>query len=309
MKKTIIIGHKSPDTDSIISSLVVEDYFKNVLKMNARAMRAGELNNETKFVLKDFGVSAPALAKSIKKDDAVILVDHNEKGQIFEGIENSQIEEVVDHHKIVFESDKPIFFRAEPLGSTASVLAKMYQEEGLKIPARIAKLLLAGILSDTLNLASPTTMEFDKKLVENLNKIAKLDIKKFVEQMFAAKSSLKGITLETLISQDYKLFEMGKCKVGIGVWETTGPEVVNEKKEEISKLLKAKKAKEKPDYIFFFVVDILKQESFLYLIGEEEKSLAGKVFKGEEKNGLVCLSGIVSRKKQIAPAVEKELTK
>ena len=127
--------------------------------------------------------------------------------------------------------------------------------------------------------------------------------------MMAAKSSLKGISLETLISRDYKVFQMGKKKVGIGVWETTGPEVVNEKKKEILELLKKKKAQEELDYIFFFVVDILNQNSFLYLIGEEEKSLAEKVFKGEEKDGLTYLKGIVSRKKQIAPAVEKELTK
>jgi len=309
MKKVIIIGHKCPDTDSIVASLVAADYCKSVLKIDAKASRAGELNNETKFVLQELKEKAPALIKSLKNNESVILVDHNEKDQAVDGLQVSQLEAIIDHHKIVLATEKPIAIRIEPWGSTSSVLAKMYQEAGKKISPKIAKLILAGILSDTWNLISPTSTEVDKKLLGELNKIAKINIKDFFQKMMAAKSSLKGISLETLVSQDYKLFEMGKYKVGIGVWETTGPQAVNKKKEKIVELLKAKKAKEKPDYMFFFVVDILKQESWLYLIGEEEKKLAGKVFQGEDKDGLVHLKGIVSRKKQIIPPFTKELTK
>ncbi len=309
MKKAIVIGHKCPDTDSVVASLVAADYGKSVLKIDAKAYRAGELNNETKFVLEALKEKAPALVKSLKGNESVILVDHNEKDQAVDGLQVSQLEMIVDHHKIVLATEKPIAIRTEPWGSTSSVLAKMYQEAGKKISSRIAKLLLAGILSDTWNLVSPTSTEVDRKLLSELNKIAKINIKDFFQKMMVAKSSLKGISLDTLISQDYKLFEMGKYKTGIGVWETTGPEAVNEKKEKILELLKAKKAEEKVDYVFFFVVDILKQESFLYIIDEEEKTLAGKVFQGKEKDGLIYLKGIVSRKKQIAPAIEKSLTK
>lgn len=309
MKKVIIIGHKCPDTDSVVASLVAADYCKSVLKIDAKAYRAGELNNETKFVLQELKESAPALIKSLKNSEGIVLVDHNEKSQISDGLNFAQVEMIIDHHKVVLATEKPIFIRIEPLGSTSSLLAKMYQEAGKKISPKLSKLMLAGILSDTLNLTSPTTTDFDKKLVKDLNKIAKIDIKKFVQEIFAAKSSLKGISLGTLVSQDYKLFEMGKYKVGIGVWETTNPENVNKEKEKIMPLLKNKKIKEKLDYIFFFVVDIIKQSSFLYVIGEDENKLAEKVFGGEKKDNLFFLSGIVSRKKQIIPPITKELSK
>lgn len=309
MKKVIIIGHQSPDTDCTVASLIAEDYYRNVLKIDAQAKRLGELNNETEFIFKKLGINAPALIKLVSKSESIILIDHNEKQQTINGLDFAQVEKIIDHHKVVLSTERPIAIRTEPWGSTSSILAKMYQEADREISPKIAKLMLAGILSDTLNLTSPTTTYFDKQVVKKLNKIAKLDIKKFVQEMFAAKSSLKGISLKTLISQDYKLFEIGKYKMGIGVWETTSPQIVNEKKKKILELLKAKKAKEKPDYVLFFVVDILKQESFLYLIGEEEKKLAGKAFKGEEREGLIYLKGVVSRKKQITPLLTKELTK
>lgn len=309
MKKVIIIGHEGPDTDCTVASLIAEDYCRNVLKINAQAKRLGELNNETKFVLRKLGINAPALVKSVPNNESLILIDHNEKQQSINGLDFSRVEMIIDHHKVVMETEKPLSMRAEPWGSSSSVLAKMYQEAGRKISSKIAKMMLAGILSDTLNLTSPTTTDFDKQLVKKLNKVAKLDIKKFVQEMFAAKSSLKGISLDILISQDYKLFEMGKYKTGIGVWETTNPESVNKEKDKIMPLLQKKKNKDKVDYLFFFVVDILKQASFLYVIGEKEKNVAEKVFAGEKKDGLVYLPGIVSRKKQMNPPIIKELTK
>lgn len=309
MSKTIIIGHKNPDTDSVIAAMAAERYYNDVLKIDAKACRAGEINNETRFVLKTLSLKAPSLLKGVKKEDTVVLVDHNESGQIADGISISQISGIIDHHKIVFETERPISIRIEPIGSTSSLIAKMYFESGKKISAGVARLLLAGILSDTLGLTGPTTTDEDKKIVKALNKIAKIDIKEFVSELFAAKSSLKGISIETLITQDYKLFEMGKSKVGIGVWETTNPESVNVEKTKILKLLFEKKAKEKLDYIFFFVVDIIKQGSVLYLIGENEAELAKKVFKGSVDGGVMILDGIVSRKKQIAPVLTEALSK
>ena len=307
--KFIIIGHKNPDTDSIVSSIVAEDYFKTVLKSDAKAMRAGELNNDTKFILKKFGIETPSFLKTIKKDEKVILVDHNEKGQIADAIDMTSIDGVIDHHKVVLETEGPIFLRFEPVGSTSSILTKMFKEAGKKISPRNAKLLLSGILSDTLNLTSPTTTDFDKKIVKELNKIAKLDLKKFVDELFAAKSSLEGLTIVDIVSQDYKIFEMGGKKIGIGVRETTSTEIVNEKKGEIMKLLVEKKSKEKLDYILFFVVDIIKQNSILYIVDEEEKKLAEKVFKAKASGDSIFLKGIVSRKKQIVPPLTKELNK
>ncbi|MDZ4385284.1 MAG: manganese-dependent inorganic pyrophosphatase, partial [Candidatus Moranbacteria bacterium] len=277
MKKTIIIGHKNPDTDSIVSSLVAEYYFKNVLKLEAKAYRAGELNNETKFVLDRFLMPAPQLLKKIKGDEDFILVDHNELSQATDGLRVGQIKRIIDHHKVNLQTETPIFLRVDPIGSTASVLARMYGEAGKKIPANVAKLILAGILSDTLDLNSPTATETDRKLVKELNKIAKLDLKKFVAELFVAKSSLKGISLETLITQDYKTFEMGASKVGIAAWETTDPKSVTVQKEKIMKLLAEKKTADKLDHIVFMLVDIIAQNSLLFIVSEKEQELLQKV--------------------------------
>jgi manganese-dependent inorganic pyrophosphatase len=309
MKKVIIIGHKNPDTDTIVSSLIAEHYYNNVLNLKAKACRAGELNNETKFVLEEFMLQAPQLLKKAGEKDIFALVDHNELSQTVDGLEIGQIERIIDHHKINLQTETPIYLRVDPVGSTASVLAKMYLEAGKKIPTSIAKLMLAGILSDTLNLNSPTTTDRDRKLVKNLNNIAKLNLKQFVANLFSAKSSLKGISLETLITQDYKVFEMGADKVGIAAWETTRTESILAEKEKIVELLVKKKQQEKLDYVVFMLVDIVAQNSTLFIVGEEEQALLKKVFAGKISGNEMFLPGVVSRKKQIVPPLTESLNK
>lgn len=308
MKKIIIIGHKNPDTDTIVSSLIAEYYFKNILKIEAEAYRIGELNNETKFVLEKFSIPAPERLKKFSAENRFILVDHNELSQSADGLQISQIERIVDHHKVNLQLEAPIFVRIDPVGSTASVLAKMHKEAGKKIPGKIAKLMLSGILSDTLNLHSPTTTDADRKLVKELNRIAKLNLKKFVTELFSAKSSLKGVSLETLITQDYKEFEIGKTKIGIAAWETTRTESVLAEKEKILSLLAKRKLQEKLDYIVFMLVDIIAENCVLFLAGEEEKMLLQKVFAGKVTDDEMFLPGVVSRKKQIVPQLTEALS-
>jgi manganese-dependent inorganic pyrophosphatase len=196
-----------------------------------------------------------------------------------------------------------------PFGSTSSIIAQLFFVKGFEPSDKVAKLLVCGILSDTLNLTSPTTTQEDRKLLEKLNDVAKLDIEEFVAEMFKAKSSLEGISTQDIITLDYKNFEMGTKKVGIATWETTFPESVNVKKNEIMEALVAKKNAQKLDYVFFMVVDILKQFCQLYIIGKEEKALAEKVFSKKEIEGILELPGVVSRKKQIVPQLTEELSK
>lgn len=309
MDKIIIVGHKSPDTDSIVSAIVTQEFFSKVLGKEAKAYRAGGLNNETKFILEKFGVETPELVPEITEDGSVVLVDHNESAQVFDGLNYSNVDYIIDHHKLSINTEKPIVCRMEPIGSTASLIAKMFFEKNAEISQVSAKLLLSGILSDTLNLMSPTTTQEDRELVAKLNDIAKLNIEEFVAEMFKAKSSLEGISMEELISLDYKAFEMGTRKVGVGTWETTGPESVNVKKAEILEALVSKKEADKLDLMFFMVVDILKQNCQLYIIGEQEKDLAEKVFGAKAEDGIMFLPGVVSRKKQIVPQLTEELSK
>lgn len=309
MNKIVIIGHKNPDTDSIVSAIAGQELFAKIFDKVAVAKRAGDLNNETKFVLNKFGVQIPELISEIEEGDAVALVDHNEVSQIAEKINFTDVEYLIDHHKLTLATEKPIFCRVEPIGSTASLVAKMFFEKGFEISEVLAKLLLAGILSDTLNLTSPTTTAEDKKLAEKLNDIAKIDMQEFVSEMFEAKSSLEGISVAEIVSLDYKNFEMGSSKIGVGTWETTSPQSVNSKKAEILQALREKKAQEKLDAIFFMVVDILGQNCELYLIGETEEQIAQKVFEGKIENNAMFLPGVVSRKKQIVPQLTEELSK
>ena len=309
MGKIAIIGHRNPDTDSIVSAVAAEELFKNLFGVEAQALRAGNINNETKFVFEKFGISIPELVEDVEEISSVALVDHNEQSQTFNGLDYANVDYVIDHHKLSIQTEKPIFCRVEPIGSTSALIAKMFFEKGISPNEKTAKLLLAGMLSDTLNLTSPTTTSQDEELVRKLNGIAGLDTDVFVNEMFKAKSSLEGISIEDIVSIDYKTFEMGKKNVGIGTWETTHPESVDAKKDEIMQALIDKKAEEKLDYIFFMVVDILKQYCQLYVVGEAESVLAEKVFGAKAKESAVLLEGVVSRKKQIVPPLMEELTR
>ena len=309
MGKIIVIGHKNPDTDTIISSIVAAEYCKNILKVSAEAKRAGQLNNETKFILDKFKVKTPTMFRTLGESDSVVLVDHNEIGQIADGLNFPQVVRIIDHHKLQITTERPISVRIESLGSTSSLLAKMYQEAGKKIPTILAKLLVAGILSDTWNLTGPTTAEEDKQIIRELNKIAKLKLDEFAKEMFAAKSSLKGVSIKTVVDGDCKLFKVGKFKLGVAVWETTDPTSVVPQKGKIIELLRAKKSQEKLDYLFFFIVDLLKQSSVLYFFDEAEKGVAEKAFKVKIAGDEVSLPGVASRKKQIIPPLTAELVK
>lgn len=309
MNKIIILSHKNPDTDSISASLIAEEYIQKTSKKISKAYRAGELNNETKFILDRFKVEAPQLIGPIKENVKVMLVDHNSLEEAIDGLKSSQIEAVIDHHKLTLRTDIPIFCLTEALGSTCTILAKLYFQARKRITPKIAKLIIAGILSDTLNLTSPTTTEEDKRIVKNLNKIAKIKIADFTRKMFEAKSDITGLTPRDIIEKDYKLFQMGTKKVGIAGWETLKTDSIIKIKEKIIAELQNKKAQGKLDYVFLFLVDIMKQDSVMFIAGEAEKTLAEKVFGGKEEGEFLFLKGVVSRKKQVVPPMMAELTK
>ena len=162
MTNILIFGHKNPDTDTICSAIVYNN-LKRLQGMDTEAVRLGELNDETKYALEYFGVSTPRLVESLKEGQHVILVDHNEFQQSANGIENAVIREVIDHHRIAnFETAAPLYYRAEPLGCTATILKKIYEEQSVHINKQMAGLMLSAIISDSLLLKSPTCTLRDK---------------------------------------------------------------------------------------------------------------------------------------------------
>ena len=309
--KTIVLGHLCPDTDSVVAAAVAAFYGEKIFGVEAEAKRAGDLNNETKFILdllpKTTKIALPSKIDEVKTEK-VILVDTTEPSQIIQGVDENNLIAVIDHHNLGgLKSAKSVYSRVEPLGSSCSVLYKILLEKKIKITADVSFLMIAAIVSDTLFFNSPTTTEEDKKIVKELNKIAKINIKKLAEDMFKAKSSLKGVKTEEIIEKDYKFYQMGKSKVGIGVWETVDAASVNEKKTAIMDALKKKKKKDGLDYLFFGVVDIIKEKTYLYLLGDREEKLAKAVFGGKISGGVMVLEKVVSRKKQIAPLLNKKL--
>lgn len=309
MSKTISVGHTNPDTDSVLSAILISQFGKKIFGFEIEPRVAGEINNETKFILNLLKIPKPDLIQKIT-DENVVMVDTTEPGQIIGGLNDTNLAGIIDHHNLGgLKSGKPILARIEPVGCTATVIYKIIREKGIKPNKQAAILMLSCIISDTLNLVSPTTSIDDKKALKELNKTAKLNLKSFAKDLFAAKSSLEGIATADIISKDYKNFDMGKNKVGIGVWETTDPKTVNSKKSELLAALAAKKDTEKLNYIFFLIVDILKENSIMYVVSEAEKILAEYVFKAKAENNEIILKGVVSRKKQVVPPLLNELSR
>ncbi|HIE41071.1 MAG TPA: manganese-dependent inorganic pyrophosphatase, partial [Candidatus Aenigmarchaeota archaeon] len=230
----------------------------------------------------------------------LILVDHNEKEQRVNG--KYEILEIIDHHKFDFSYPVPIFILNKPLGSTSTIIAEMFFEKNFEIPREIAGLLISGILSDTVIFKSPTTTERDKEIANKLNKIVGLELIKYGKEMKKKGANIEGLSIRDLIFRDFKEYNFNGKKVGIGQLELIETEEFLEKKNEI--IEEMKKIKEDGfDSIIFAVTDIMKEGSTLFCVGENE--LVGKAFGVDFSSGYSYLQGIMSRKKQIVPPLEK----
>ena len=176
MEKILVFGHKNPDTDAICSSLVMADLQTKIRGEEVISCRLGNLNEETKYALNYFKVKEPKLIEKVDEGQRVILVDHNEFTQSVEGIEKAKIEAVVDHHRINnFQTSEPLFYYAQPVGCTSTILFELYHTNNIEIEPKIAGLMLSAIISDTLLLKSPTTTDHDKKALEELEKIVGIE--------------------------------------------------------------------------------------------------------------------------------------
>ena len=216
MEKVLIFGHKNPDTDTICSAIAYAD-LKSKLGWNVEAVRLGSVNGETAFALERFGFEAPRLVEAVAGEaKEVILVDHNERQQSASDIDQVRVAEVIDHHRIAnFETSGPLYYRAEPVGCTATILNKMYKENGVSVPANIAGLMLSAIISDSLLFKSPTCTEQDVVAARELAEIAGVSAEEYGLDMLKAGADLSDKTIEQLISLDAKEFEMGGAKVEI----------------------------------------------------------------------------------------------
>ncbi len=237
----------------------------------------------------------------------VILVDHNNYEQSAIGLDEAEILEIVDHHNIgSIGTNMPINFRNMPVGSTNTILYVMYNESNVKIPKKIAGLMLSGILSDTLILTSPTTTKLDKRAVRDLSEIAGVDYKEYGLNMLKAGSSLKGKTKEEVLYTDYKNYPVGDNKIGLGQLSTTNPEEILNSKYEYVNLLDDVAEGNGYFFVCLFITDIINKGSYV-LYSRRAEDILKRVYKRDDLEQGTFLEGVVSRKKHILPGIMLEM--
>ena len=308
MTNILIFGHKNPDTDTICSSIVYNN-LKRIQGMDSEAVRLGEINDETKYALEYFNVSLPSLVEEVEEGQNVILVDHNEFQQSANGIEKAVIREVIDHHRIAnFETAAPLYYRAEPLGCTATILKKIYEEQNVNIDKQMAGLMLSAIISDSWLFKSPTCTLQDKVAAEELAKIADVNLEEYGLAMLKAGASTTDKTAETLISLDAKEFVLGADKLVVAQINTVDANEVAERKEELVKAINAELSSKGLAAYVFVITNILTSDSEVLVLGEKQDKVAAAFGKTLE-NDFMTLEGVVSRKKQVVPQITEEFSK
>ena len=311
--KIFVVGHKNPDTDSICSAIVTA-YLLNqwkekggLLKIEGEAVPViqGEPNPETKFVLEKFGIDVPEVMTDAE-GKKVVLVDHSEKSQAPDNIDKAEIVGIIDHHKIGdITTPNPILYVNLPVGCSATVLKKLFDWTGIEIPKDLAGLMLASILSDTVIFKSATTTELDKIVAEELAKIAGIeDITNFGIELKAKLSAIEGLSARDIITRDFKDFDMAGKKVGIGQIELVDLNLIKDRIDEIYEEMK--KMKEEGNYagVFLMLTDIMKEGTELLAITDYPQVIEiafGKKLEGKS----VWLDGVMSRKKQVVPPLQK----
>ncbi|MDK8641196.1 manganese-dependent inorganic pyrophosphatase [Niallia taxi] len=309
MGKVLVFGHKNPDTDTICSAIAYAE-LKKALGVEAEAVRLGDINGETQFALDTYKAEAPRyIQKASEETDSVILVDHNEFQQSVEDIKEVSILEVIDHHRIAnFETSDPLYYRAEPVGCTATILNKLYKENNVEIKKEIAGLMVSAIISDSLLFKSPTCTEQDVKAAQELAEIAGINLEQYGLDMLKAGADLSDKTVEQLISLDAKEFPMGSYKVEVAQVNAVDTNDVLAKQAEIEAVLSKVIADKELDLFLLVVTDILNNDSVALALGSKVDAVE-QAFGVSLENNTALLKGVVSRKKQIVPVLTEVLSK
>ena len=297
----IILGHKNPDTDSIISAIACEHLYKaRGLDVVARAQ--GEPAPETAFVLERFGLKAPEVITSVAGED-VYLVDSSDLGQAPEDFAQANLKGIVDHHKLGdVTSSSPVECVIMPVGCTNTILKGMYDFLGIEIPANIAGAMLCAILSDTVIFKSPTCTPADRRAAEELAKIAGIeDLQALGMELFTAKSAVAGVAPRALICRDFKDFNMSGAKVGVGQLELVDLAIIEDRIPELLEELAVMKG-EGRHTAMLLLTDIMKEGSRLLMASDDPAKIAAAF--GAELADKIWLPGVMSRKKQVVPALE-----
>ncbi|EAC2633929.1 TPA_asm: manganese-dependent inorganic pyrophosphatase [Listeria monocytogenes] len=308
MTKTLVFGHKNPDTDTICSAISYAE-LKKAQGADIEAVRLGELNSETAFVLDYFQVTAPRLVQTVANEvSEVALVDHNERQQSVDDIDDVTVTAVVDHHRIAnFETSDPLYYRAEPVGCTTTILLKMFRENGVEVSKTVAGLMLSAIISDTLLFQSPTCTEEDKVAAQKLAQIADVDIQSYGMEMLKAGADVSKKTVAELLL-DAKEFNMNDNKVEIAQINVVDVNDVLSRRAEVEALMTQNIVDKGLDLYLFVITNILTNDSVGIAIGSKT-AVVEEAYGVKFVENQAPLKGVVSRKKQVVPILTDTFAK
>ena len=311
---TYVIGHLKPDTDSVVAAMALAKLYQQVSCFgytNVQAAITEAINPETQYLFDKFQVETPAIlqASDLATDDQVVLVDHNEADQRLKDLPPEQIIEIVDHHKANLSFDHPIFLTFKTWGSSNTIVYFLMQQNNFVPDKTLASLMLAAILSDTVGFKSATCTDKDQRVAQELAKIAEIDdLEAFTLEIFKAKSNLSALSCEELVKNDYKIFDFSGKKVLIDQLETVEQQqLLADKKDCLLQAMAQVKQDMAIDLIFVVVSDILQVNSKLLLLSAAEEQLASRAFGGQVQDQILDIGPKLSRKKEIAPVIERAL--
>lgn len=302
-----VVGHKIPDSDSIASAIALS-YLKTTIGEDAVPARLGELSPETLFILDKFGFEQPML-KTSYAGEGIYIVDHSDKIQGPDDIDEATVLGIIDHHKLGdITTSTPLECWIRPVGCTNTIIKMMYDFHSVAIPKDIAGLMMCAILSDTVIFKSPTCTTADIKCVEALAEIAGIaDYKALGMEMFKVKSDVAGTPARDLVLRDFKDFNMNGNKIGIGQLEVIDLAIFDEMKADLEADIAKLKAEGERHSVILLLTDIMKEGSEL-LVVSDDKNLTLNAYGSATVDGKIWLDGVLSRKKQIVPPLQDSLS-
>ena len=300
-----VFGHKSPDTDSTGSPIIWAWYLTHVKRTPAQAVLLGEPNTEAAFVLRRWNLPQPPVIDAVEPGEKVVIVDTNNPDELPAGINDADILQIIDHHKLVggLQTKAPIDITIRPLACTATIMHDLMGEDAAAMPDPIKCAMLSCILSDTLEFRSPTTTDHDRHVAEKLARALGIRIPDYAEELFAAKSDVSAFSDAELLKMDSKNFGVGDLTLRVSVLETTAPAQVLDRKADLMAAMPGVAAEDGADEVLLFVVDILNEEATLLIPNDRVRSIAQKSFGVTVEGDAVVLPGVMSRKKQIVPVL------
>ncbi len=302
---TLVFGHKSPDTDATLSAIIWAWYLTNLRGGDASPRLLGEPNTEALFVLKHWGFAKPEIIADVTASDRVVIVDTNNPAELPPSINDATIMAIIDHHMLVggLKTKTPINVVMRPLACTATVMHDIMGDDVAKLPREIKGAMLSCILSDTLEFRSPTTTDHDRAVAEKLAADLGVSIPELAAEMFAAKSDVSAFSDAELLRMDSKEYNVAGKELRVSVLETTSPKTVLDRKASLMASMPEVAKQDGADQVLLFVIDILREEATLLVPNDLVKQLAEASFGVSVSGDTVVIPGLMSRKKQIIPAL------